>query len=305
MKSGRISIKNLTAILIPAALCTAVIMTGCSQALAGNSTTPATKTTSNPDGVVVTYFYSPQTAASIHLATEWIIETVEDGYPDQIEQGKLTLVGINADDPANESVMQQYGAQVPSLFISTTEKGITNTKRIEAIWLYLDDSLQDAGLKAQFETMLGNEVNEALGIPVTSETPAATTTADNGVSSLEVMILLSSYTESLDIAVIPYDAAGDIISVSGELSVKLWHREGCFTQEIGELLQQWDGVPVDQSNFVDSIGHTMSLPYHDFRPHSASLGWLQVVLTLKDGSSISTAVTPIQVRRPLGCCEEE
>jgi hypothetical protein len=296
-------LKRLAAVTGAAALCLVLAAAGCSHALAGN-TTPVTTDSPAADGVVVTYFYSPKTAASIHLATEWIIETVEDGYPEQIAQNELSLVGVNADDPGNEAVLEQYGAQVPSLYISTTTGGVTSTKKVEAIWLYLDDTLEDTTLKAKFESMLRSEVDVALGIPDTV-VPDTTAPADTGVASLEVMVLPSSYTESLDIAVIAYNSAGEIVSVSGALSIKLWHREGCFTEELGELLQQWDGMPLGPDNFVSSIGNTMSLPYHDFRPHSASLGWLQVTLTTAGGQTVSTEVTPIQVRRPLGCCEEE
>ncbi len=280
-----------------------VMLAGCAGA-PGATAPPATTEVSLPrDRVTVTYFYSPRTSAAIHLATEWIITTIEDGYADAVAQDELALVGVDADQPSGQAVMAEYGASLPSLFITTTRDGIDSTVEVKAIWLYLDDSLEDAALKEQFIGTLRREIDRALGLsPATTPPPSVTT--GGALASVEVRVMPSSWTDYLELVVYPEGENGQGLSVSGTLSVKLWDRPSFFEDKKGELLQEWDGVPVAESDFYESIGIMLNLPYHDFRPHSASIGYVQATLTV-DGQVVSSIETPVQVRRALGCCEEE
>lgn len=261
--------------------------------------------------VTITYFYSPTAPSAIHLANEWVLTTVEDGYAEALAHGKLAFVSVNTDDPATKPVVDEYHARMPSLFITTGWDGVLNTVEVKALWLYLDESLKDEGIKNQFVSFLKKEIDKALrvyvpttitpNVPLSSETTTETAKPTVPVSALlGVVVSMGSGAEYFDIAVFARDESGKLIPFSGRLTVKLWDRPDFFSEEKGMLLQQWEDIPVNDGDFVESVGVMFSLPYHDFMPASSSIGWTQVILSTGTGTIMSD-VSPVQVRRVLGC----
>jgi hypothetical protein len=286
---------------------------GCGQELTTSpSSSPPPSATLEPAKalVTITYFYSPTAPPSIHLANEWVLTTVEDGYAGDIARGEIAFVSVNADDPASKPVIDEYHAKMPSLFITTVKDRVQSTVEIKALWLYLDESLQDNAKKVQFVGFLKKEIDKALGIetpiatqttpPPTSTAAATTVPSTPVISEVGVAVSMGSGAEYFDIAVYAVDGSGKLIPFKGTLAVKLWDRPTFLSQERGALLQEWDNIPVEEDDFIESVGVMLSLPYHDFMPASSSVGWVQVVLTSGTETVISQ-VTQVQVRRALGC----
>jgi hypothetical protein len=283
-----------------------LLVSGCAAQTATSVATTTTQSAAqvSQDKVTVTYFFAPRTAASIHLATEWILTTVEDGYADEVAQNRLELVPVNVEDAANQAIMDEYGARLPSLFITTTHDGVASTTELKNIWIYLDESLEDEGLKAQFIDTLRAAIDRALGLPVTSTAPITTTTTTTTeaqrLTSVTASVAANSWTDYLELIVYTLDQNGQLMPVEGTISVKLWDRPSFFEDVKGDLLQEWYDVPLTASDFYDTTGYFLSLPYYDFRPHSASIGYVQAVITV-NGQVVSSPETPVQVRRELKC----
>jgi hypothetical protein len=91
----------------------------------------------------------------------------------------------------------------------------------------------------------------------------------------------------LEINLAPRDSRGNLIRLTGSLTVKLWvydNPRGCgFTE--GEFRQEWTDINLRESSY-DKEGAEVDLPFKGFFPDVMTIGGLDVVL-IENGRSIS------------------
>ena len=110
----------------------------------------------------VTLFYSPDNCACMSNAKTWIETTISADYAAQVANGTLMYRAYNADDSANAVVKQQFSASSLSFYFTSVQGTGVNTIEYKGLWLYLDTSLKNETLKAQFINLLKKELDTRL-----------------------------------------------------------------------------------------------------------------------------------------------
>ena len=279
-------------------------LTSCGQtdaSLSVTATDPVATTTEPGQQAPVTliYFFKPIGSPGEHLATEWIVSTIETDYQSFIEEGKLAFIGSNTDNPAEAQLAAKYAARTPSVFLSVSAAGAVETRELKALWMYVDESLADTNLEAAFKAMLKSELDTALGSreadPETTDIPEQAV-----LSSVDFRMSGALLPEGLDLAILPLDEDGRLVRIDGLVRVSVWAKPDFFSDVRGELLQEWSGVPIKASDSIDGVGVMLNLAYRDFRPASGQNAYVQVIFT-SGSDSISSDVKFVMIRRPLFC----
>jgi hypothetical protein len=100
------------------------------------------------------------------------------------------------------------------------------------------------------------------------------------VSRLNV-ILSDTQSTGIEIFIVPRDAKGHIVPLTGNLNVKLFVYEnprGCGFCE-GEYKQEWPGIVLTGDSYDSEQGALLILPYDGFSPDVLTLCALDVILT--------------------------
>ena len=253
--------------------------------------------------VTLIYFFKPFGSPGEHLVTEWIVSTVENDYQAMIDQGKLVFISSNTDNPAEAGLVTQYQARTPSIFLSVSADGAIETRELKALWMYLDESLSDANLKASFIGMLKKELDIALGLqeaePEPTDMPGQAV-----IKSVDFRMSGALLPEGLDLAILPLDENGSLVRVDGLVRVSVWAKPDFFNDVRGELLQEWYDVPIKAGDSIDGVGVMLNLVYRNFRPVSGQNAYVQVTLVVGD-STLKSELKNVMIRRILFCCETE
>jgi hypothetical protein len=291
----------LMAVLLASSALASCGQTGAS--LSVTATDPVTTTTGQQAQVTLIYFFKPVGSPGEHLATEWIVSTIETDYQSFIEEGKLAFNGSNTDNPAGAQLAAEYAARTPSVFLSVSADGTVETSELKALWMYLDESLADANLEAAFKSMLEKELDTALGLREADPEPTDIPGQDV-LSSVDFHMSGALLPEGLDLAILPLDEDGRLVRIDGLVRVSVWAKPDFFSDVRGELLQEWSGVLIKASDSIDGVGVMLNLAYRDFRPASGQNAFVQVTLEA-GGYTFSSCVKNVMIRRPLACCEIE
>ena len=237
--------------------------------------------------VEVHYFFNPVSAPSVHLATQWVVDTIENGYRSMLNSNELVFIIHRVDDPLEADAIKQYRAGAPSLFIVSDEKGDRKAVEVKALWACLDDSLVDGAKKTKFIELLKDRLDSALGLSSYATTTAKLLIGNDKLYSLDFRISSASTPELLIILLFPYDAAGEPLVIDAGFTLKMWDKPAVFLDDRGDLLQVWQDIPVNEGNFVKGFGLVVSLPYQNFQPAPGSFAYLQMTLTV-DGTVFNT-----------------
>jgi len=146
-------IKTLSHILL---VCLALsLMVGC----ASSTTPPPSDTSLGPaDRVDIVYFYSTPRCSRCIYAENQTRYTVETCFADELASGKVTFQVVNLRDEENATIINKYGAYIPSLFINTIRDGTEDIKEVRDIWLILgnDEAFTEA-VRSKIEKSLKGE----------------------------------------------------------------------------------------------------------------------------------------------------
>ncbi len=276
------------------------LLVSAAAVLAAGSLASCSPANKNPEDASVRlevhYFFNPVSPPSLHLATQWVTETIENGYRSFLDSGKLGFIIHRTDDPLEADVVAQYRAVAPALFLVRFEKDRRKAEEVKTLWAYLDPTLVDAAKKSKFIEVLKEEIDLAFGAQARSSAPI--TAANEELASLDFRITYASTPLALDIILLPYDASGKLIVVDGKLAFTIWEKPAVFITEKGVQLQQWKDVPITSANYASSIGLTTRLPYQNYQPSPGAQAFLRLEFVV-DGKEY--AVEKSAMIRPLRC----
>jgi hypothetical protein len=129
---------------------------------AAETTPTATLPTGASDAVNLNYFYESDACFCLHLAGQWITDTVHNDYKSQLDSGKLTYNEYDTKDPATKAKMDEFKATNYAFFITVNKDGQRSTHSVNGLWLYTDSSGTNELLKSKFIGLLKKEIDKAL-----------------------------------------------------------------------------------------------------------------------------------------------
>lgn len=109
-----------------------------------------------PPVLVVYYFHRTVRCPSCLTIEEWTNRAVEDGFPVELESGRVVWKTANLDEPGNARFEKEYSLNTQSVVLSDTRDGReTRWKNLEEVWELLDD-------EAKFLEYIRAEIREFL-----------------------------------------------------------------------------------------------------------------------------------------------
>ena len=108
------------------------------------------------DKLEVYYFHRTQRCYSCITLGQYIKETIEQKFFEEMKNGKIDFREINVDLPENKDVAIKFQASGSSLFINAIKDGQDDIDQDTNVWRLLNS-------KPQFENYLTNKINSLLG----------------------------------------------------------------------------------------------------------------------------------------------
>lgn len=109
-----------------------------------------------PPVLVVYYFHRTLRCPSCLTIEEWTKRAVNDGFPVELDSGRIALKVANLDEPGNAHFNGDYRLNTQSVVLSDTRDGReTRWKNLEEVWELLDD-------EAKFLDYIRAEIREFL-----------------------------------------------------------------------------------------------------------------------------------------------
>ena len=139
-----------------------VMLAASACAVPSNSQSTSDTPSGAPDRVDVVLFYSPDNCACMQNAKAWIETTISESYQQQVASGRLVYKEYDSTAAANADLKRQYDATNLSFYFCDVQGTLAATKEFKGLWLYLDTSLKDENLKAQFINLLKQELDKHL-----------------------------------------------------------------------------------------------------------------------------------------------
>jgi len=109
------------------------------------------------DKLEVYYFHATARCYSCRTIGQYVKETMEGKYAEQLKNGKIDYREINVDLPENKDIALKYQASGSSLFINRIIGGEDNIESDTNVWRLLSD-------EAGFKSYLEKKINSYLGI---------------------------------------------------------------------------------------------------------------------------------------------
>ncbi len=111
---------------------------------------------SSADKIEIYYFHRTQRCYSCNTLSQYVQETIEQKFSEEIKNGKIEFREINVDLPENKEVALKFQASGSSLFINTIRDKRDDINQDTDVWRLLSN-------KSQFENYLTNKINLLLG----------------------------------------------------------------------------------------------------------------------------------------------
>ncbi len=93
-----------------------------------------------PTVLVVYYFHRTLRCPSCLTIEEWTKRAVNDGFPVELDAGRVVMKTANLDEPVNAHFNEDYRLNTQSVVLSDTRDGReTRWKNLEEVWELLDD----------------------------------------------------------------------------------------------------------------------------------------------------------------------
>jgi hypothetical protein len=108
---------------------------------------------------------------------------------------------------------------------------------------------------------------------------------------------------------LPSDRNGELVAADGVVDATLWIQQPIDVDNIvrrGSMIQRWTGIQVNRSEYVPFLGVNITLEYNEDNSDLFSLvdiyGYLDVILTLNDGTILTLEKTYIEISHQYSCC---
>jgi hypothetical protein len=131
-------------------------ITSASQSKSNNDY-PMSSASNVADKLEVYYFHATARCYSCKTIGQYVRETMEQKYAEQIKNGKIDYREINVDLPENKEVARKYQASGSSLFINRIKNGEDNIESDMNVWKLLGD-------ETKFKSYLEDKINSYLNI---------------------------------------------------------------------------------------------------------------------------------------------
>jgi hypothetical protein len=115
----------------------------------------AYSSTGKPDRVELVYFHTKNPCHCMAVVGDNIKYAVDTYFKDEQSSGKVKLMMIVSDDPANASLVKQYDAMLFTLFVKEIRGKQENIYPISRIWEMTGDDNRDK-LVNYMKTLLNN-----------------------------------------------------------------------------------------------------------------------------------------------------
>ncbi|MBT8508632.1 hypothetical protein AZH53_09470 [Methanomicrobiaceae archaeon CYW5] len=136
-------------IALSVVLACAAVFAGCVAAPSGEDVTTAT---SNVTTVEVIHFTTPNQCYSCVVLGDYAEETVRTHFADEIASGKMSFEHVSIADPAQQDIVERYGATGSSLWIGVyDDEGRFFPEEDLRVWYKLNDK---PGFSAYLKTLL-------------------------------------------------------------------------------------------------------------------------------------------------------
>ena len=122
-----------------------------------NNSVVTAKTSAKKSPTVTAYYFHRTMRCPTCLAIEANAgRIIEENFPQQIADGRLTWIPYNLDDPDGKEFEKEFDVSASTLVLSKTKSGNhTEYKKLEKVWNFVHDP--DA-----FDTYVRNEVKQFL-----------------------------------------------------------------------------------------------------------------------------------------------
>ena len=107
------------------------------------------------DKIEVYYFHRTQRCYSCNILSQYVKETIEQKFSEEIKNGKIDFREINVDLSENKDVARKFQASGSSLFINAIRNEKDDISQDTNVWRLL-------GNKSQFQNYLTNKINSLL-----------------------------------------------------------------------------------------------------------------------------------------------
>ncbi|MFH1523055.1 MAG: nitrophenyl compound nitroreductase subunit ArsF family protein [Patescibacteria group bacterium] len=109
------------------------------------------------DKLEVYYFHRTARCYSCKTIGQYVRETMEEKYSQQIKNGTIDFRELNVEFPENKEIAQEYEASGSSLFINKIINKEDNIEQDSNVWRLLNN-------EAKFKSYLENKIDTYLGI---------------------------------------------------------------------------------------------------------------------------------------------
>lgn len=104
------------------------------------------------DKIEVYYFHRTQRCYSCLTLGQYLKETIEQEFSEEIKSGRIDFREINIDLPENKDMAIKFQASGSSLFVNAIKDGQDNINQDTNVWRLLSN-------KVQFKNYLENKIN--------------------------------------------------------------------------------------------------------------------------------------------------
>lgn len=118
--------------------------------------TQAQSVKNSADKIEIYYFHRTQRCYSCNTLGQYVKETIEQKFSEEIKSGRIDFREINVDLPENKEVAKKFQAGGSSLFINAIKNGKDNINQDTNVWRLLNNEYQ-------LKNYLENKINLILG----------------------------------------------------------------------------------------------------------------------------------------------
>lgn len=105
-----------------------------------NTANTATPSNKNSSTVIAYYFHRTMRCPTCLAIETNAARVIEDNFPQQIADGRLTWIPYNLDDPGGKEFEKEFDVSVSTLVLSKMANGNhTEYKKLEKVWDFIGD----------------------------------------------------------------------------------------------------------------------------------------------------------------------
>lgn len=147
-------------ILVSAFLVFSLLLAGCGNQTQQNSNDSQADSSSTiseikADKIEVVDFHGTNRCYSCETIEKYAQETIEEYFPKELADGKITFRSVNGELPENRDIVIKYQARGSSLFINAIINGKENIMEETTVWRLI-------GNEQKFKTYFSGEIKKLL-----------------------------------------------------------------------------------------------------------------------------------------------